>query len=125
RAFGALELGDPTGRAVALMREAGRLNVVSWRLLTLWLDPTPHRPAEWWDGRTDLPNELLKIDPRRAFAAAKKLARIRGQLARVLRAGNDDARELVVREVLLGCRGSALMNALGGWLVCLAKGKAA
>jgi hypothetical protein len=129
-AFGAFELDDASGRAVALMREAGRMNVVSWRLLTLWLDPTPHRPTAWWDARTDLPVDLLKIDPRRAFAAAGKLERIGAKLRRVIGSSADDEegdpeRILVGRELLLGCRGSALMNALGGWLVCLANGQAA
>jgi hypothetical protein len=188
-AFARLELGDATGRAGGLMREAGRLNVVSWRLFTLWLDPTPHRPAAWWDERTGVPADMLAIDPREAFAAARRLDAIRARLGHLLRftlqgpatslsgaargsaptsrgwkepdgvdAGSlpaEASREgralgrvagrtgdtcaapagparhgpcaqwsdaLAARELLLGCRGSALMNALGGWVICLARG---
>lgn len=119
-AFGAMELGDKTGRATALLREAGNLNVISWRLLTLWLDPTPHRPGDWWDGHTDLPKDLLAIEPVSAFAAAKRLERIHRTLGRLL-----DEKKMpdpgLRRELLLGCRGQALMNLLGGWIISIAR----
>ncbi len=121
-AFSFLELGDRTGKSVALLHEAARLDVVSWRSLTLWLDPSPHRPAAWWDERTDVPVELLQIEPHLAFAAAKKLGRLGGQLARQL-ARRAPADPLVAQEILLGCRGSMLMNALGGWIVLLVRGR--
>jgi hypothetical protein len=123
-AFGRLELGDAEAgaRAVALMREAGNLNVVSWRQFTLWLDPTPHRPATWWDERTGVPADMLAIEPRRAFAAAKRLEKIAAQFAKLVRE-EDAADPLARREFLLGCRGSALLNALGGHIVCLVRAK--
>jgi hypothetical protein len=117
-AFASQEFGDASGRTVKLMREAGRLNVVSWRLYTLWLDPTPHRPAEWWNARTGVPVDLLAIDPRKAFSAAKRLGTIARQLDRLVRA-NDP---IAGRELLLGCQGSSLLNAIGGHLLCLARG---
>ncbi len=121
-AFAQLELGDPTGRSTALIREAGRLNVVSWRLFTLWLDPTPHRPAAWWDERTGLPADLLAIEPGHARAAAKRLDAIARAFARLVpeTAPRDP---LARRELMLGFRGAALMNRLGAALVTLARGR--
>ena len=123
-AFAQLEHGDPTGRVTALMREAGGLNIVSWRLFTLWLDPTPHRPAAWWDERTGLPVDLLAIDPRRALAAATRLEAIARQLGRLIPESRTPT-PLARRELLLGCRGAALLNRLGAQLVRLARGRTA
>jgi len=123
-AFARLEHGDASGRVTPLLREAGRLGVVSWRLFTLWLDPTPHRPASWWDERTGLPVDLLAIDPRRAVSAAARLDRIAAQLARLIHE-NRTPSPLARRELLLGCRGAALFNRLGAHLICLARGRAA
>ncbi len=119
-AFARIHWADTSGRAVALMREAGRLGVVSWRSLTLWIDPTPHRPADWWDAETGVPVELLAVDPRRAFAAATRLERVAGQFQKL----TDRSRppdDLARREWIFGCRMQAAMNRLGGWIVCLAK----
>lgn len=123
-AFARLELGDSSGRSTALIREAGRLNVVSWRLLTLWLDPTPHRPSAWWDERTGLPADLLAIDPRRARAAATRLDVIARAFARLV-PENAPRDPQARRELLLGFRGAALMNRLGAALIALARGRAA
>ncbi len=119
-AFARLEWDDPSGRVVALLRESARHNVVSWRLFTLWLDPTPHRPATWWEARTDVPVDLLALDPRRAFASANTLDRLRARIERST-ARNRPADPLVRREWLLGCRGQAALNRLGGWIISLAK----
>jgi len=121
-AFARLEHGDATGRVTALLREAGRLGVVSWRLFTLWLDPTPHRPAAWWDERTGLPADLLAIDPRRAASAAARIDKIATQLARLIPAAATPE-PLARRELLLGCRGAALFNRLGAHLASLARGR--
>lgn len=122
RAFGRLEMRDPSGRAVALMRASARLAVVPWRLLTLWIDPSPHRPPQWWDETTGVPVELLRINPRRALAAAKKLDQLAAQFARTVRE-EQPADPLARREWLLGCRGQALMNRFGAALVQLARAK--
>ncbi|MGH8021021.1 MAG: glycoside hydrolase family 20 zincin-like fold domain-containing protein [Opitutaceae bacterium] len=118
-AFARIHWSDTSGRTVALMREAGRLNLVSWRALTLWIDPTPHRPAEWWDAATGVPMELLAVDPRRAFAAASKLERIAGQFKKLTERSRPSD-DLARREWLFGCRMQAAMNRLGGWIACLA-----
>lgn len=119
-AFARLEYGDASGRVTRLIREAGRQNVVSWRLFTLWLDPTPHRPAAWWDASTGLPVDLLTIDPRRAMAAARRLDTLHAQLARAIpEAGASDP--LARRELLLGCRASAVFNRVGASLILLAR----
>lgn len=120
-AFAQLEHGDPTGRVTALMREAGQLNVVSWRLFTLWLDPTPHRPASWWDDATGLPKDLLAIDPRAAASAAARLDKIGAQLARLVPEAKTPS-PLARQELLLGCRGSAVFNRIGAQLILLARG---
>ncbi|BET66340.1 hypothetical protein ASA1KI_12580 [Opitutales bacterium ASA1] len=123
-AFSLLHWGDATGRATKAMREAGRSAVFPWRLFTLWLDPTPHRPDSWWDARTGLPTDLLAIDPRRAFAAATALERLADGFARAADpARATDARDH--REFVLGCRGQAATNRLGAWLVLLARGRTA
>lgn len=121
-AFARLEHGDASGRVTALLREAGRLNIVSWRLFTLWLDPTQHRPAGWWDEATGLPADLLAIDPRRAASAASRLDVISSQLARLV-SETGTPTPLARREMLLGCRGSALFNRLGAHLIALAHGR--
>ena len=122
RAFARLHWNDPSGRTTALMREAARLNVVSWRLLTLWMDSTPHQPSASWDAVTDVPVDLLASDPRLAFAAAAKLDRIAARFEK-LTASDRIPDPLARREWLLGCRGQALMNRLGGWIVCLARAR--
>jgi hypothetical protein len=118
-AFGRLEYGDASGKSVTLLREASLQSVVSWRLFTLWLDPTPHRPREEWDSRTDVPVDLLDIDPRRAFSAANRIDRIAKTLGRVVSV-EAMADPMALSEMLIGCRGQALMNRLGGWICCLA-----
>lgn len=123
-AFAQLHWNDPSGRTVALMREASRLALVSWRSFTLWLDSTPHRPASWWDERTGVPCELLAIDSTRAFAAARRLERVAAQFSKCTQRVAKE-RQLDREEWLLGCRGQALMNRLGAWIVCLARGRKA
>ncbi|RME71968.1 MAG: hypothetical protein D6781_03125, partial [Verrucomicrobia bacterium] len=123
-AFARLELGDRTGRATALMRDAARQALVSWREFTFWLDPTPHHPTDSWDPATGLPAALLDINPRRAFAAADRLERIRDRFARLVPPGAA-ADPLAREEFLFGCHAQAVSNRLGAWLVCLARNKPA
>lgn len=119
-AFNTLEIGDSTQTYARLLREIGSAPVVPWKQLVLWFDPSPHRPATDWDEATGLPIGILAIDPTRAFAAYKKIETLRALLSRVAaQAHPQDA--LALREALVGARGQALMQALGGLLVCLAK----
>jgi hypothetical protein len=106
-----------------LLREASRLSIVSWRLFTLWLDPTPHRSPKEWDSHTDVPVDLLRVNARKAFAAANRLDKIRKSLGRLLQE-DKIVDPLALPELLIGCRGQALMNRLGGLIACLAGHKA-
>jgi hypothetical protein len=91
--------------------------VIRWRMLTLWIDPSPHRPDSWWDSETGIPTAILKQDARAAFAAWRKITKLRVKLGRVL-AATRPADPFVAREMLVGARGHALMQALGGLLIC-------
>jgi len=118
RAFDALEFGDAGAGIAALLREIGSAPVIRWRMLTLWIDPSPHRPASWWDEATGIPKAILQQNARTAFAAWRRIEKLRGKLERAL--GNaQPADPLVAREMLVGARGHALMQALGGLLICL------
>ena len=102
-AFNALELGDASQSWSRLLRDIGASALVPWKQLVLWFDPTPHR--------------LLEIPPARAFAAYDRIEALRARLARVAAAAHPQD-PLAVREALVGARGQALMQALGGLLVC-------
>lgn len=121
-AFNTLEIGDPSQTYARLLRELGSAAVVPWKQLVLWFDPSPHRPATDWDETTGLPVGILSINPTAAFAAYKKIETLRAKLARVAAAAHPQD-QLALREALVGARGQALMQALGGLLVCLAKKK--
>jgi hypothetical protein len=118
RAFDALEFGGADAGVAALLREIGSAPVIRWRMLTLWLDPSPHRPDSWWDARTGIPTAILQQDGRAAFAAWRKISALRTKLGRAL-AKSRPADPFVAREMLVGARGHALMQALGGLLICL------
>lgn len=118
RAFDALEFGNADAGVAALLREIGSAPVVRWRMLTLWIDPSPHRPESWWDPATGIPTAILAQDARAAFAAWRKIARLRTELGRAL-AKSRPADPFVAREMLVGARGHALVQALGGLLICL------
>lgn len=118
RAFDALEFGSADAGIAALLREIGSASVVHWRWLALWIDPTPHRPASWWDSETGIPTAILQQDARSAFAAWRKIMKLRTQLGRAL-AKARPADPFIAREMLVGARGHALMQALGGLLICL------
>ena len=119
-AFNALEIGDTSQTYVGLLREIGSTSVVPWKQLVLWFDPSPHRPVTDWDEATGLPVGILSIDPRKAFAAYAKIEALRAKLATVVTTAQPQD-PLALREALVGARGQALMQALGGLLVCLAK----
>ncbi len=119
-AFNTLEIGDATQSYAKLLREIGSAAVVPWKQLVLWFDPTPHRPADWWDAATGLPVGILDLDPAAAFAAFEKIEKLRAQLAKVAAAAQPQD-PLALREALVGARGQALLQALGGQLVCFAK----
>ncbi len=119
-AFNALELGDATSTFAGLLREIGSAAVVPWKLLVLWFDPSPHRPADWWDAASGLPVGILEIDPAHAFAAHRRIETLRRRLARVAAvAAPQDP--LALLEALVGAHGQSLMQVLGGLLVCFAK----
>jgi hypothetical protein len=118
RAFDALEFGSADAGVAALLREIGSSPVIRWRMLTLWLDPSPHRPHSWWDPETGIPTAILQQDARAAFAAWRKITRLREKLGRALAAARPTD-PFVAREMLVGARGHALMQALGGLLICL------
>lgn len=119
-AFNTLEIGDPSQTFARLLREIGSAAVVPWKQLVLWFDPSPHRPAEWWDATSGLPVGILAIKPAAAFAAYERIEKLRTQLTRVAAAAQPQD-PLALREALVGARGQALMQALGGLLVCHAK----
>ena len=119
-AFNTLEIGDSSQRYAKLLREIGSAAVVPWKQLVLWFDPSPHRPADWWDTATGLPVGLLALDPAECFAAHAKLEKLRAQLAQVAAAAQPQD-PLALREALVGARGQALLQALGGVLVCHAR----
>ena len=119
-AFNALEMGDASQSFARLLREIGSAAVIPWKQLVLWFDPSPHRPADDWNAESGLPAALLALEPATAFAAYEKIARLTTTLARV--AANAIPQDpLAVREALVGARGHALMQALGGHLICFAK----
>lgn len=117
RAFDAHEFGSTDAGIAALLREIGSASVIRWRMLTLWIDPSPHRPAAWWDDETGIPTAILAQDERQAFAAWRRIAGLRQKLGRAL-ARARPADPFVAREMLVGARGHALMQALGGLLIC-------
>jgi hypothetical protein len=119
-AFDALEIGDATSTYSGLLREIGSAAVVPWKQLVLWFDPTPHRPAEWWDASTGLPVGIMEIDPDKAFAAHERIEVLRSKLGRVSAAAKAQD-PLALREALAGARGQSLMQAIGGLLACFAK----
>ena len=119
-AFNALEIGDASDSYARLLREIGSAAIVPWKQLVLWFDPSPHRPATDWDAATGLPAGILAIDPKQAFAAYEKIEKLRAKLARVA-ANSRPQEDLVLLESLVGARGQALMQALGGLLVCFAR----
>ena len=119
-AFNTLEIGDTSQSYTRLLREIGSAAIVPWKQLVLWFDPSPHRPATDWDEASALPVGILGIDPQAAFAAYERIEAARATLGRV--AAQAHALDpLALREALVGARGQALMQALGGLLVCLAK----
>jgi hypothetical protein len=119
-AFNAVEIGDSTQSYTRLLREIGSAAIVPWKQLVLWFDPSPHRPATDWDEASGLPVGILGIDPQAAFAAYERIEAARTTLGRV--AAQAHAQDpLALREALVGARGQALMQALGGLLVSLAK----
>jgi hypothetical protein len=119
-AFNALEIGDASDSYARLLREIGSAAIVPWKQLVLWFDPSPHRPATDWDAATGLPTGILAIDPKQAFAAYERIEKLRAKLARVA-ANSRPQEDLVLLESLVGARGQALMQALGGLLVCFAR----
>ncbi|MFT3829051.1 MAG: glycoside hydrolase family 20 zincin-like fold domain-containing protein [Opitutaceae bacterium] len=119
-AFNTLEIGDASQSYTKVLREIGSAAVVPWKQLVLWFDPSPHRPADWWDATTGLPVGILNLDPSAAFAAHAQIEKLRARLAQVAAAAQPQD-PLALREALVGARGQALMQALGGLLVCFAK----
>ena len=119
-AFNALEMGDPTQSCARLLREIGSASVIPWKQLVLWFDPSPHRPAEDWNAESGLPAALFALEPATAFAAYEKITRLGTTLARVAATATPQD-PLALREALVGARGQALMQALGGHLLCFAK----
>jgi hypothetical protein len=117
RAFDALEFGSADAGIASLLREIGSAPVIRWRMLTLWIDPSPHRPDSWWDPKTGIPTAILEQDARAAFAAWRKITKLRATLGRALAAARPTD-PFVAREMLVGARGHALMQALGGLLIC-------
>ncbi|HLP07004.1 MAG TPA: beta-N-acetylhexosaminidase [Opitutaceae bacterium] len=121
-AFDALEIGDASRSFTRILREIGSAAVVPWKQLVLWFDASPHRPADWWDAKTGLPVGILSIDPAAAFAAYARIEKLRAQLLKAAAAAKPQD-PLALREALVGARGQALMQALGGLLVCFAKNR--
>lgn len=119
-AFNALEIGDASQQFTRVLREIGSAAVVPWKQLVLWFDPTPHRPARWWDAASGIPVGITALDPTTCFAAYTQIERLRAELHLIAKhAEPQDA--LALDEALVGARGQALMQALGGWLSAFAR----
>jgi hypothetical protein len=112
RAFAVLELGDPTGKTVKLLREVSQNQLVNWADVSMWRDPADDMPAAWFDQDTGFPSSVLRVTPSAFTRAEKRLAAAEDELARLC-----DARLCADRhwleETLTGICGARLMLRIG------------
>ncbi len=105
--FSRLELGDPTGTLVALLREFGRQHIITWHQTFFWIDP--FIPADWREATTQIADTLVGVpDTQAVFDAWQASQPLYKQLAALVAQlrSNDEQAGL---ELLFGARGVLLL----------------
>lgn len=109
------ELGDASGRLLGLLREAAGSTCANWRMIATWRQPRSRSmPDEWFDAKTGLPDDMMKIPPRKFAAARAKILDLTKKIGRVLvRATPRDP--LVANEIRTALLGQCVLEE-----ICLA-----
>jgi hypothetical protein len=107
-----LVLGDSTGRLVGLLARAASASRSDWNALSrTWQPRSPNMPADWFDPKTGLFNDLVKRPARVHIAALKKIRSLTPSIMKLL----DRARpadRVVAGELRTGLLGLRVMEEL-------------
>lgn len=104
-AISRLELGDPGGKLLGLMREAASAPCANWMSIALWQQPRSRDiPDDWFDAASGLPSAMLAQPVRKHAAAWKKLRTLTRKIDRALRTATprDPLIADEIRTALLG-----------------------
>lgn len=107
-----LVLGDDTGRLAGLLAQAASAARGSWSALgRSWQPRSRNVPADWFDSRTGLLNDMFKLPPRVHSAALKKIQALAPRILRLIERARP-ADRVVGEELRVGLLGLRVMEEL-------------
>ncbi|MFA6286394.1 MAG: family 20 glycosylhydrolase [Opitutaceae bacterium] len=107
-----LVLGDATGRLVGLLARAVSASRADWNAVSrTWQPRSPNMPADWFDSKTGLFNDIFKRPARVHAAALKKINALAPRIEKTIARAQPTDR-VVAEELRVGLLGLRVMEEL-------------
>ena len=112
RAASRLVFGDATGQLVGLLARATSAVRANWSAVCqTWQPPSPNVPADWFDAKTGIYNDVFKRPARAHAAALKKIRALVPRIETILSRAKPSDRG-VAEEIRVGLLGLRVMEEL-------------